>query len=436
MTEHNDIPMSGSDLLYLFLDGQANTTEKEALFKAMASDHELQAEFEDAIAMRNAIHQERANTTVPSSLTADLFTKAGFAVPTAVAGYAVAHSVSESAVGAWTAKLLSGTLLPWITAGITAAAALLLWNNAAEHQTNATIQRNATTQMPQKQSGIDEALVQRIEALERDTKSLTMQTPTPTAQHNATAAEPRNIYIPYVPKGYALVPEQELQSIQQQLLSLAAAKENIVHAQDNTMATNTITPDITTTSLSLQDRPSFTSDELPRFAVPQQHEAVLQEQSEKFTFNLRAINGLQLFPNRFVSAPDILFNNVAVTAFYEIDNNHAFGFDLGQETFPIFDVTSPSALEQRYSLVWGGAAYRYRMNPINELMGIQPYAQIVAGGTKYGPISRGLIGLSWQPHHRFSLSFGFEASAMMYNYQNKWFGAQKLGLSYGVNIHL
>lgn len=429
MNDHNDIPMNGSDLLYLFLDGEADAAEKEALFKAMASDHELQAEFEDAITMRHAIHQERANTIVPSTLTADLFTKAGFAVPTAAAGYAAAHSLSESAAGTWAAKLLSSTFLPWITAGITAVGALLLWNTAAEHNRLNTVQVVTPAQTTQQVSESDQSLVRRIELLERSKEQYLAQ-----MNSQTIAATPKNVYIPYVPKGYALIPEQDIQSMQKQLASLTAATENLAAVRDrNSMMA---IPEITTTSTSFEQQPSFSSNDAPRFAMPQESPITFEDKSDKFTFNLRAINGLQLFPNRFASAPDILFNNVALTALYEIDNNHAFGLDLGQETFPIFDVQSASTLEQRYSLVWGGISYRYRMNPISGLLDIQPYAQIVAGGTKYGPISRGLIGLSWQPHNRFSVSFGLEASAMMYNYQNKWFGAQKLGLSYGVNIHL
>jgi len=428
MNDHNDIPMSGSDLLYLFLDGEADATEKETLFKAMASDHELQAEFEDAIAVRNAIHQERANTTVPSTLTADLFTKAGFAVPTAVAGYAAAHTLSESAAGTWAAKILSSTLLPWITAGITAVGALLLWNNAAEHHSKTTTGIASSAQIKQP-SEADQALLRRIELLERDKEAFHAQ-----MENKPIAATPNNVYIPYIPKGYSLVPEQDIQSLQKQLAALTSATENLTAAQDkNAIAT---LPDITTISTNFEQTPSSVANDMPHIMMKQESLPLFEDKNDKFTFNLRAINGLQLFPNRFASAPDILFNNVGLTALYEIDNNHAFGLDLGQETFPIFDVQSASTLEQRYSLVWGGVSYRYRMNPIQSLFDIQPYAQIVAGGTKYGPISRGLIGLSWQPHNRFSLSFGFEASAMMYNYQIKWFGAQKLGLSYGVNIHL
>lgn len=428
MNDHNDIPMSGSDLLYLFLDGEADAAEKETLFKAMASDHDLQAEFEDAIAMRNAIHQERANTTVPSTLTADLFTKAGFAVPTAVAGYATAHAFTESAAGTWAAKILSSTLLPWITAGITAVGALLLWNNAAQHHSQKTTEITSSAQTKQ-QSETDQSLLRRIELLERDKEVFHTQ-----MDNKAIAATPNNVYIPYIPKGYTLIPEQDIQTLQKQLAALTSATENLTAAQDkNSIAT---LPDITTISTNFEQTPSFVSNDMPHVTMKQESLPLFEDKNDKFTFNLRAINGLQLFPNRFASAPDILFNNVALTALYEIDNNHAFGLDLGQETFPIFDVQSASTLEQRYSLVWGGISYRYRMNPIQSLFDIQPYAQIVAGGTKYGPISRGLIGLSWQPHNRFSLSFGFEASAMMYNYQNKWFGAQKLGLSYGVNIHL
>ena len=430
MTHDSDTPMNGSDLLYLFLDGHASPAEKDMLFKAMASDSELQAEFEDALTIRNAIHNERETTVPPSELTSSLFAKAGIAIPVVGTSVISVAQQSGNAFSSMFGKVFS-TLLPYAAVGITALSAVLLWNSAEQYETTSAAKGIASNSVSSAEKGIDnsEQLLQRIERLEREQREGFAAQNQLLRNQKSTV---RNVYMPYVPKGFALVSDGDIEDMKQRIISSAITATQVASMQQ-LQSKQPISTDIT----SVQSSNPMESISPTMANSPAKVDLLPSPESqERFSVNLRTINGIKQYPDRNITTPDILFNNLAVTALYDFNNNHSFGFEIGQETFPIYEVNESNDLEQRYSLIWGGASYRYRMNPISELLDIQPFGQLLAGGTKYGPIMRSIIGVSWQPHSNFSFSFGVETSAMLYSYRNVWYGAQKVGLSYGVNIHL
>jgi len=436
MTNDSDIPMNGSDLLYLFLDGHAGAAEKDALFRAMANDSELQAEFEDAITIRSAIHHERENTVPPSDVTAALFAKAGIAVPVIGASIGTTSVQSGAFLSGLFGKIVS-TFIPVAAVGITSVAAFVLWNNAESNERILTDKKPIAVS-ENFSKGTGEELLRRIERLEQEQRASFVAQNELIRKQTDNTAQARSVYVPYVPKGFALVAEDELEYLKRKIaasdnssVQLPVLANNAPHNESMDIA-----HDITNSTIQANTFSDDFSPSLPSFANNNEMLNSTKEAQDKFSFNIRTINGIKQYPNRDVNTPDILFNNLAITSLYDLTENHSVGFDLGQETFPIYEVNETNNLEQRYSLLWGGAAYRYRMDRIEGLFGIQPFVQMVAGGTKYGPITRSIVGITWQPHNNFSFSFGMEGTVMMYSYRNVWYGAQKLGLSYGVNIHL
>jgi hypothetical protein len=57
------------DLAFLFLDGEANETEKRILFEELSKDENLQKEFGEAIEMKYAGIEEAKDLTPPIGLT-------------------------------------------------------------------------------------------------------------------------------------------------------------------------------------------------------------------------------------------------------------------------------------------------------------------------------------------------------------------------------
>jgi len=71
-------PFSPSELIYLFIDGEADGAQRTALLTQLAHDGDLQQEFQDALKIRTAVFAA-AQTTAPSAaLTGRLFARAGF----------------------------------------------------------------------------------------------------------------------------------------------------------------------------------------------------------------------------------------------------------------------------------------------------------------------------------------------------------------------
>lgn len=59
-----------NELIYLFMDGEANAAKKETLFSAMSNNSELQKDFQMAMEMKNSISAYVAKSEVPFHLTA------------------------------------------------------------------------------------------------------------------------------------------------------------------------------------------------------------------------------------------------------------------------------------------------------------------------------------------------------------------------------
>ena len=90
--------LTPSELVYLFVDGEATGAERTEMYAALANDNDLQAEFEDALRLKQTVDEEIALTTPPFETTKELFLKAGFSLPIPIAGgEAIAPVVSHIA---------------------------------------------------------------------------------------------------------------------------------------------------------------------------------------------------------------------------------------------------------------------------------------------------------------------------------------------------
>ncbi|MBL7975662.1 MAG: hypothetical protein JNJ85_12160 [Candidatus Kapabacteria bacterium] len=79
-----DEPLTPSELIYLYVDGEADSVQQTTLFAALATDPELQQEFNEALAMRKAFEHERASAQPPAYLTSKVYEDAGLITGTTV----------------------------------------------------------------------------------------------------------------------------------------------------------------------------------------------------------------------------------------------------------------------------------------------------------------------------------------------------------------
>ena len=68
---------SSSDLIYLYLDGEASSLQQDVLFSGLASNHELRQEFNDALHMSRAFREERSQLKPSLVLSSKVFAQAG-----------------------------------------------------------------------------------------------------------------------------------------------------------------------------------------------------------------------------------------------------------------------------------------------------------------------------------------------------------------------
>lgn len=81
MTEH----LTPSDLIYLYLDGETSAVQQTTLFAALATDSDLQEEFNEALSMHKAFEHERTIAQPPSYLTEKVFATNGISQVAATA---------------------------------------------------------------------------------------------------------------------------------------------------------------------------------------------------------------------------------------------------------------------------------------------------------------------------------------------------------------
>ncbi|MFN8361010.1 MAG: hypothetical protein U0264_13935 [Candidatus Kapaibacterium sp.] len=383
--------MDYSELIYLYIDGEASEAERTLLFSALATDAALQAEFNDAFRMNSAVQKEIETTVPPPELTSQVFEKAGFVTP---------DEPSRKKAG-WLALLLllmNSRGIPLLTAvgGALIMYGVMRWNSGAEP--SATIAAN-------------DASPQSISAPHkfRDTTSATPSIP------NESIASQRIIPTSssrIIPSERTHIPSEHLNS------------------QENTKK---IVPDLipvrhTMSALHSYRSSPFGRDDWRRLTAPQNTLSLPADDFADLVMQVSGHSGLQ---DRGDASPAML-NNMSISIASHLSPNHLLGGQLGQESFPIF--SSDGTFERNVNVMWIGALYRYEMDGIQALGGIQPFAQVVAAGTRSGPLGKGTLGVMWQPESRIILSFGLEATALVYQFQSASYGTQKLGMNYGISV--
>lgn len=91
--------LSASDLIYMYLDGEATPLQQEVLFSQLANNQELRQEFTDAITMGKAFRLERSAVKAPLYLRSKVFAAAG--IPVHNIELADPAAVSTTAGAAW-----------------------------------------------------------------------------------------------------------------------------------------------------------------------------------------------------------------------------------------------------------------------------------------------------------------------------------------------
>ena len=116
--KQNEQTWTSSELIYLFVDGEADDLQKAQLFGALSNNSELQAELADAIRIDAAARDKTTDSALPAAVTAALFERAGVA-----AVGTMSTGLGGSVAGGW--LFLKRFGMPLVAGFLGAALALL-----------------------------------------------------------------------------------------------------------------------------------------------------------------------------------------------------------------------------------------------------------------------------------------------------------------------
>jgi hypothetical protein len=147
--------------------------------------------------------------------------------------------------------------------------------------------------------------------------------------------------------------------------------------------------------------------------------------------NLAFLPGRDIAPEKFNIA-----NNIAVGLLYELTDNHSAGLYLGRESLQMYtysQVGDEYIFNLEPNLFWAGACYKYTGG---EIYGsIHPFGELILAGSKFGPVGKTSLGLTYNPENFISMSLGLEGSSLMYKFLGEYKTTEKVSLIYNVGIH-
>jgi hypothetical protein len=426
-------PLTHSDLIYLFVDGEASPAERSKLYEALANNPELQAEFEDAMRMKEAVEREVIAAVPPPSLTEALFLRAGVAVPVAVSS-AVAPAVpalTNIANSGWFA-LVKTFALPAlaVTGAMTYGVIKLTENNPLPAQAPQAISRTIedhrslpqmiTTISPETPAMAEAELVKKSSASNAVRKSgvSVINENTPAVK---MASEP------------------------------PVTHEKIVANNSNAATTTSTTSSPVAVAVEPKEEASFAS--IPSAAINDLSSNSISNiggEGEKLSFNplskiesadktLASIGferyaGESFFQDRNGKIPTTGFalNNTAVNVLFTVSNNFAIGAQVSDESFPFFKLHSDGAFSAEPSLTSFGVKAQY--TPV-KLGDVNLVTSGFIGGSNVGPVTKAKLGLEYLSLFGgpVNVSAGYEWTELYYSSHNATIGAGKTAFTFGLN---
>ncbi|MGE3799522.1 MAG: hypothetical protein AB7H80_00725 [Candidatus Kapaibacterium sp.] len=485
----NESTWTPSELVYLFVDGEADDVQKTQLFGALANNSDLQAELADAIRINAAVRDETANAAPPAGVTAILFERAGIGVAASSPSAPIVSGVVGGGTAAGAGLLMRKFGLPLVTGFLGAVLALFLVPEIGFFQENSGggVAEQPVLASAQVESARSADNVQSLSATssprERGRELMRGQQRFGRGQ----AAVDRTFSEPSISSA-ALSSSDGLDRVEPTLSDGSAVLDpsSVLFRP----ALLQVLPREAINSASLIS----SSNREVSSRVPRLSETNVSGSRFHFSTQLRGILGLETFPNRSLengkSAP---LENLALTAFWHPSEGHAIGIEVGRERHPLYvqsdpagdggvifleingagggtpDITftggpndpidlrngqngrngsnvvnaesSPTVAPDTINgyrlepiVEWVGLAYQFKAGAIDSRGAIRPYVQTVVGATQSGPIGKATVGVAWKPEDRISLGVGVEGTSLFYRRDGEWFSSRKVGATYSVQV--
>ncbi len=130
-----------------------------------------------------------------------------------------------------------------------------------------------------------------------------------------------------------------------------------------------------------------------------------------------------------------ILNNAGLSIFCELTDNLSIGLDMRQEDFFLIyngadSLENPIRIEQNASLALFGIIARYY--PDIEVLGFKPSVQLLAGGGEYGFTIRAGAGMHYNLFSDFGILMQAEYTHLFFMHDKKYSNQGKIGINYGI----
>jgi hypothetical protein len=406
----NNLENNLTDLIYLFVDGETNSTQDELLFKELANNPDLQKELQDTILIKTNLQNDASSLIVPASTTERIFLNAGVALPNSPFVPPIANATGSSAV---IAKISSiKPILLSVGIFVTGFIASYLLLNSEINNIPFTNKANFNSNL----------LSQKSTDLQQDKTNL-----------NNVISKSKGTPI-------EIAKSKEFSNLSN-YKEVEISEKEIATAED--VKTN---PILENNSITLAE-PIYSNNELQfekakisnfnSIELPINISSIENDFNLPLAFGLRGMMNLSSFPNNNASYVNGLPNNFTASIGYDIDEENRIGIEGGSQALNFYtnEANTENGGILNRSFVWAGITYRKTFQD-NLIDNLKPFLQTTLGGTIAGPIGRLQAGLKWQPEQRISLSAGIEGSSLMYQKNNNSQFHQNVGIFYQVEINL
>ncbi|MCS7000709.1 MAG: hypothetical protein RML15_08785 [Bacteroidota bacterium] len=361
-----------SELIYLYLDGEATPEEQQALFAALSQDEQLQQEFFEAVQLYRAIEVERVVTTAPPEIKAAVFSAVGISPVSPISS--LLRRVAQ--IASATAAVVAGTV------------GMYVWLNQKE-----TAPLPAPPSLHPAPSYLAEPTTSSpsIQQLRKNDVARSLAVPGGTVLPSSQEESPSSTWMeekPPLNDEEFTLERHPLLSSASPLVRLVSGRIGMVHVPIH----------------------SATAIDAPRI-------------STQFAYrgSLLAASGPAASPQNF-----------SITALYRFDENHRIGLEFRRAPYTL-NIAQPSGTFSTVLLSSVAVAYSFT-EPDVRILGGMPFVQPTVGISSMGPLATLSAGLTFPVTSAFSFSAGLDGSALVYSSQVASTLSVTLGVNIGLPL--
>jgi len=412
-----------SEMLHLLMDGELDSTQETTLYNALASSDELKNQMREIIAIRESVRNDIEAFSPTSTATKAVFASVGL---TPFETVPVQAPTIVQPVASYFSGLLSKMWAPVVSAiGASLITALLFMNynksavnfNAANYyKDNVPVVSSYGNNTEKNTGNLSKNNIPKITNNVSNTNRKTNnQLSGSNSQPNITEpAIAENVNDANVNDNTNNIAENH------NLVGISQIVQSNNKMQGTAfLGTNVQAPSIPNT-MNLSDT---------------------QSKELGYSFQLRGISGASFPSANLIPESNSMLSNIGIGLYTHLYKNMTIGMEIGQEPFGLWVFENGDINHgwngKNHQITWFGPSLKGLAYDRLPWLGYgQPFYQFILGGTVIGPISKGIVGLQFNPYSGFGFQLGFESTILFYQYEGTWYTTKKLGITYGMFVNL